>query len=405
MANTSRRAPDRDGKIFFPRTVDGHVSDEQFMTGTKAGILAVVLVVGTLLIINIWSGYYNTIARLILIAITIHISIFIIRYLVFNEKYYYSMYNKMKEHKITSPGLFWDIINRQDTPNGCVCTFSDMKIGVYVKLERDSIVGKNSEFEEMHFDAVSEFYKEINSSGLKTVKADIMEQAGNDPRIACLDELVIKSEFNKNLNSLVGSMVSYTKHITRKTLYDAEYLIVYTEGMDRWENLINNVDDAMQNLLDGAYVNYYILDSTDIDSLVQQTYDVKIFDSNKASLNIYKYKNDDTPAFIVKSLLYTDGKVEVLNKDIENPSVNKDIANSKAKLSRRDRKRKRLDEELRLLKEKNKLEDVEEVGILEGLKGDAYEEHDLSIDNNYEQEEKDSEGVFNIIDDDDIIEL
>ena len=77
---------------------------------------------------------------------------------------------------------------------------------MFIRLERDTITGKDKDFRETHFDAISEFYKEMNNRQYQFVQLNIMEQAGNDPRIDTLDELVLKSD-NANLAELIEMQV------------------------------------------------------------------------------------------------------------------------------------------------------------------------------------------------------
>ena len=71
----------------------------------------------------------------------------------------------------------------KETEEGAILIYSSSKIGVIFRLERDTITGKEPEFKEYHYDAVSDFYKEIVYRKYKFVQMNVMEQAGNDNRL------------------------------------------------------------------------------------------------------------------------------------------------------------------------------------------------------------------------------
>lgn len=311
MANTNRRMPDREDKFFFPKTMDGSSVDPGFITGTKFGIIVGLVMLDFFILISVYNGFDSYFMMCIKTVVLIFISQLIIRYVVLNERYYFKTYLRTKEYKTTTPATFWKIVDRYDTSNGCIATFSDTRVGVYVKLERDSIVGKTSEFREEHYDAISELYKSINKAKLKFVSLNVMETAGKDLRIPELDNIVTMSEFNSNLNKLMAEQVGYIKNLTRITNYNSEYLFIYSDMPDSSNDIIYKVEEILYTLMSGAYSGYYILNSTEIDELVKEIYDVKIFDSALATLSIYDQTNGDSrPAFKLSKIGYTDGRVE-----------------------------------------------------------------------------------------------
>ena len=60
------------------------------------------------------------------------------------------MYKQLKESEITTPAIFWDIASIKDTIDGAILTYSDAKIGILLRIERDTITGKPPEFKETH---------------------------------------------------------------------------------------------------------------------------------------------------------------------------------------------------------------------------------------------------------------
>lgn len=311
MANTSRRLQDKENKMFIPRNVDGGVGDDHFLTGPKLFIFGISAIFAGYLMVSCYTKY-NVIFATVVSLIVFYFFTLIVRYFVLSEKYYYSMYKRMKEIEVTTPAIFWGIVNKHEMDDGCVVTFNDLKMGVYVKLDRDSIVGREDTFREQHFDAISEFYAELNRNGLRYVRADIMEPAGKDNRIQELDDLVVRSSYNPNLYKLMNLQVAHIKNITRATLYESEYVLVYTEKLERPEYIMDIVVETAHSLLYGGYSGFTILDGTEIDELAKHIFGVRIFDSNEATIQVFKNNVNNTQAFTITKMTYKNGATKDL---------------------------------------------------------------------------------------------
>ncbi len=287
MANSKRLYKDRDGNVFIPMNVEGGVWEENFLTSGKIAAL-VGMLVGDF-VFAMWVGRLHAgwVLNSLLYIFMIFIDQLIIRFVVFEEKYYYRMYTKMKVNSISTPAVFWDIASMKDTEDGAILVYSDMKMGVIVRVERDTITGKPEDFKEAHFDAISDFYKEINLKRYKFIQMNIMEQAGKDPRLQTLDELTVKSD-NKNIASLIEMQVGHIKNITRATLFESDYFLIYTDEISKSDVIVSDVIDCVYKLLDGAFIGFSILSSKEVLELFKEIYGVKYFDYTEATLNMFK---------------------------------------------------------------------------------------------------------------------
>lgn len=308
MANTSRRYIDKNGNMFIPMNVEGGGAEEHFI-GTGKMVLIILMIASYIITFAYLAdaGARFT-AYVVYFLLLTFINQFILRYFVLEEKYFYDMYKKMKVQEITTPASFWDIASIKQTPEGDILTYSDAKIAVIVKLDRDTIIGKPEDFKENHYDALSDFYRELVNSKLSFVQMNIMEPAGNDPRIQSLDRLVLKSS-NPNICKLMEREIGYTKNITRTTLYESDYFLIYTNDLTRVDYLIQDTIDALYVLLDGGYVGYRILNSKDIIELVKKLNGVKYFNYTEATLEMYNLNGirSERP-FSITGLVFNDGE-------------------------------------------------------------------------------------------------
>lgn len=315
MANTDRRMPDMQDKMFFPKSIDGGASDDSFFGGFKLTIVLVILIGNILNILYCIDSFTMSImSKIITIIIWLFISQLIIRYFILNERYFYGLYVRMKNSKVLKPSAFWGIVAFEDNIDGCVVTFQDLKVGVYVKLHRDSITGRQLDIKEVHYDAISDFYAKINKYGLGIKKLDLMEPVGNDPRLMELDKLVGNCGDNQNLKELVSIQVAYTKYLTRVNMYESEYVLIHSINYnERGQKLIQYAEEALQELMNGCYSGYTILDRNDIEELVKENYGVKLFDSNKATIDLFKRNGNYKKAFKIVAVGYKDGTIEELD--------------------------------------------------------------------------------------------
>lgn len=301
--------------MFIPMNIDGgYYFDTNFIDSFKVAVI-IILIFGTIIgftWINTW--YAAGIIKFTAYLLILFIVQLIVRYYILEERYFFRMYNIMKKSSITDTSIFWDIASIRDSDNGAVVIFSDMKVGVFIRLEKDTITGKDKDFRENHFDAISEFYKELNNRQYYFVQLNIMEQAGNDPRIYSLDELMLKSD-NKNLVEVMKMQVGYIKLITRATLYESDYFLIYTDQISKSDVIIEEINDMANILTDGAYLGHMVLREKDILDLHKEIYGIRYFDYNRAMMRVFN--NISIPLekpFRLKSILMNSGEVLELDQ-------------------------------------------------------------------------------------------
>lgn len=294
MANSERLVKNRSGQMLIPMNVDGGAWEDRFFNSTKLVILAGTIFINVLVIAWLTTLYAGWPAYVILGSILLFIDQLILRYFIFEESYYYRMYVKMKKYEISTPSVFWNISSIRDTEDGGIMIYGDGKVGLIVRLERDTITGKSDDFKERHYDAISDFYKELVIKNLKFVQMNVMEQAGKDPRLQKLDDLVIKAD-NPNIAKIVEAQVGYIKKITRATLFESDYFLIYSDDINRLDSITSDAIDCIYNLLDGAFIGYSILNTNEILEMLKETYGVKYFDYTEAAVSMHRSTSINIP--------------------------------------------------------------------------------------------------------------
>ena len=187
----------QNGKIFLPINIDGLEETDHFFTIPKLVALGIL---GVFLIIIIGSASQGGINLFAGLFIWFIISQYVIRYVVFEEKRYYKAYMQTKQVEVCTPAEFFKITAVRETPNGSVIMFRNGQVGVLVRLERGTVVGRLNEFMGEHYDAMSEMFRALLRAKLKFLVMDVCESTGNEATVDALGRLTVNST-NKNINS------------------------------------------------------------------------------------------------------------------------------------------------------------------------------------------------------------
>ena len=317
--NSKRLRMNEQGRMFIPMNVEGGGYDENFFSTPKlitVGLLVLVLVI---LIATLASpeNRLSALGKVLAIVFYLFIASFVVRYVIFEERYYFKMYKKMLANQNPTTAVFWRIAAIRDTVRGGILRYSDGKYGAILKLERDSIIGKNSEFRESHFDALSDFYKEIALRKLAFVQLNMMERADNDSRIPALDTLIL-NEPNANLRKVLQLELGYIKNRSRETLYETDYILVYTTKLERVDSLISDIQSCASILRDGAYIGFEILGQREIIDLHKEIFGIGYFNLSEASINTFNEVGAKKKAITLKALKLTNGRtVELTKRDTD----------------------------------------------------------------------------------------
>lgn len=316
--NSQRRRIDHSGRMFIPMNVDGGYANTEFFSQGKILALITWLVVSAFYMATLVFGEnVKLVGRLIFFVTWVFVSQLFIRYIIFDERYFYKAYQKRKLFANPTADVFWNIAMTKHTESGDILIFADGKIGVFVQFERGSIIGKNEEFTEQHYDALSDFYKELMLRKLKFVQPNIMEGAAKDPRNKFLETYVAK-EKNENLKKVLGLQLGKIIDVTRNTLFETDYILVYTNDMDRMDTLLYDVCECCYKVLDGAYIGFDILSDKEAVEFHKEDLGVSYFDYNEATVNAFKQYTDDKSAITLKTLHLSNGsKVELNKVDID----------------------------------------------------------------------------------------
>ena len=144
-----------------------------------------------------------------------------------------------------------------------------------------------------------------------------MERADNDSRIPALDTLIL-NEPNANLKKVLQLELGYIKNRSRETLYETDYILVYTTKLERVDSLISDLQSCASILLDGAYSGFEILGQREIIDLHKEIFGIGYFNLSEASINTFNEVGAKKKAITLKALKLTNGRtVELTKRDTD----------------------------------------------------------------------------------------
>ena len=303
-------------RMMIPTNVEGGNYREHFITTPKLACMVGMLLVLVLMLASLSDRNPPATSKTYVVYLSVWAIVcwYLIRYVILEEKYFFRLYKNFKQYSVTTPALFWNIASSRDTDDGAILSYANGKIAIVVQLDKDTITGKPPGFEERHYDALSDFYKALLDKGYSWVQMNIMENAGNDPRINELNKLMANNT-NPSIQKLMEAEVGHIKNITNITLYENEYYLIYKNDMSAVDNIQSDVADCMMILLGGAYVGYKYLNSKEIANLVKERRGVTYFNVTEASVMLFGLsQNAATKPFSLSGIVWDDMQEQELTQ-------------------------------------------------------------------------------------------
>lgn len=170
------------------------------------------------------------------------------------------------------------------------CRFRNGQSGLFVRLNKDVILGKYSESEYEHYEAIADALNLAGEGQVRICHVDYMDNVGTDERLeesfASLADVK-----NPDVKELLTDVYSYLQHqmMLRVTTFDV-YLFMWT-GSDI--NAWNTIQRILACFLDANYRSYHILNSTDLRELEKTLYnmhDFSVVDAASNAFTITEYK-------------------------------------------------------------------------------------------------------------------
>ena len=239
--------------------------------------------------------------------------LFIIRFLMLRETDKKEEYKKLvSTDYVLDYKEIWGIYKVEDI-HPYICRFRNGKSGIYIRLNKDIILGKYADSEYNHYEAISDAYNLAGAGKVQMVHVDYMDNVGTDER---LEESFISlgDVSNPDLKDLLTDIFSFQQQniLRRVTTFDVYAFIWSGNDTTAW----NTINRILNCFLDANYRSYQILNEKGIRDLVKTCFNLNDFSVVEASS--HAFADDASSIKIVPiSLTDVDGSVTVYNKTTE----------------------------------------------------------------------------------------
>lgn len=193
-----------------------------------------------------------------------------------------------------------------------VCRFRNGKSGVFIRLNKDVILGKYSESEFEHYEAIGDAYNLAGAGKVQLCHIDYMDNVGTDERLE-QSFVDLSSVKQSALKDVLTDIFTYQQEqmMERVTTFDT-YLFLWT-GSDI--NAWNTIQNILSCFLDANYRSYHALDADDIRELCRVLYNLHDFSVIQAMSNAFAVESYNGVNAI--KLINEDGSEEILGKTRE----------------------------------------------------------------------------------------
>lgn len=267
------------------------------------------LIIGFGIIFN-KKGFFLT--NLILGIVFMFVISLIIRFGLLKENKLRRNYELLKDsdYQQSTNGI-WGIYDISESyPH--YCRFRNGKSGLFISLNKDVILGKYSESEFEHYEAISDAYNLVGEGKVMMYHIDYMDNVGTDERIE--ESFINLSEVsNTDLKDVLLDMFTYQKEqmMERVTTFDTYLFLWSGSDINAW----SNIQRILSCLLEANYRSYHILNSTDLRELPKVVFNLHDFSVLDAMANAFTVNNYS--GVVPIKVEDSQGNETIINKTLE----------------------------------------------------------------------------------------
>lgn len=241
--------------------------------------------------------------------VSIYLYAFFLRFFIFKEGRVSDAYESMKSRDLrASTNAIWNIYHVSKKEPYVVYYANGLK-GIFIRLNKDVIVGKEDNLSFRHFEGVSAMYNTAHTLNLDIVMIDYMDSIGNDSRMASVHR-VASNASNPELKAVLTSIYSNLENEMSKDYTSYDVYLFTTRG--REEDLWYKVKQVIEIGLNANYKSYSLMPAREIRLATEALFNLEEFSINEAQDEVV----NATLTSLVKpiKLIRSDGTVEVYNK-------------------------------------------------------------------------------------------
>lgn len=275
-------------RMEMPITFDSNGMKKADGIGSKVLWSAITTAIWALIAMYLFFGV-SGFTKFIMLAISVWVMLWIIRFIIIKEKYYMKRREELIEKNYAYEyKLFWNIIDIKNT-YPYVAQFGDGRKGIFVFFDKDVIIGKGADDDYDHYETIAVAYSELAKRGIAWEHIDYMDVAGKDPRLKNLFKQV-EGVNNPDLKDIMLSKYSYIENQMNNVYSTYDVYTFYSSSTD--ENFWYDLEEILAIMLEANYSTYRVLDKEGIGDLVRTLMNIDDFSVNKTMETLYSKQNN-----------------------------------------------------------------------------------------------------------------
>lgn len=308
MSTTSDMKPDRKSNtIKLPVTFDvqGGRADSVSTKLLASGILVGVWVF--LLVCFILSDM-EFISKLLLPVILAIVVVLIIHFIIVRGRYFNSLLKDLEQRDYQfDTNVFWGIYEISET-NPYFVRYRNGDKGLFIRFEKDVIVGKSYDVMYDHYEAVSDAYNRLGSTDMRVIHIDYMDNVGNDKRVSGMYKALGSCD-NADLKKLMLRVYSNLEYEMSGEYASHDVYLFLSKEKD--ETFWYNVRQVLGEFMKGNYISYKVLNKKDLKELTMSLLNLDEFSAVDACDSVFTglKANYVTPIHLIRN-----GQKTVINK-------------------------------------------------------------------------------------------
>ena len=284
----------------------------------KILLTAVVSIIAIIIMVGIATNEDNEIwKRCVIDAVIFIVVTTFLRFFVFKETVYSDIFESLKEVDfMPETSCFWQIYDiNYDYPY--ICHYTNGLKGIFVRMEKDVIVGKSDTVMYDHFEGISEAYNMASSMNINMYHIDYMDNVGNDPRLRQMyDDL--KDVDNPDMQDVLLDIFQNLQEEMSRDYSSFDTYVFFTK--DKLENFVYNVQAICGAMLGGNFLSYKVLDVNGIRQSCMALFNLNEFSVINASESLLKISSHAGIVPISIENVVT-GEYEKINKTVEEKRI------------------------------------------------------------------------------------
>jgi hypothetical protein len=212
-------------------------------------------------------------------------AVFVSRFLIIRERFYKSKRKELIENEyMFNHSIFWNIYEISARyPH--IAQYGNGLKGIFVALDKDVIVGRATDYDYTHHEAIANAYQQMEKRGIECIHIDYMDTVGKDDRMVSLFKNAELTE-NPDLRSVLMRIYDNIEYTMNRAYASYDVYCFYSRSRDDlfWDELQIVLDYFRQ----ANYIRSRVLNREDISLLSKSIMNIDDFSVNRASDNLFK---------------------------------------------------------------------------------------------------------------------